>query len=218
MSKVLILVEGQTEETFIRDTLAPHLSLKGVYCIPTLATTKRVKSGPDFKGGIVSYEKARNDIKRLLQDTSADLVTTMIDYYGFSITVPFRESIQGNSCFERVKSLEVLFKEDIGHPGFFPYLQLHEFEALVFVSPQEVAGSLMDFSKETKLTQIKNKFNSPEEIDDKPETIPSRRISEIFPTYRKTLHGPLIVKRIGFEKIRNECRHFDQWITRLEQL
>jgi hypothetical protein len=55
MGKVLILVEGQTEEKFVKEVLNPHLNNYGKYLIPTLLRTKIVKSGPNFKGGITSY-------------------------------------------------------------------------------------------------------------------------------------------------------------------
>ena len=155
MKKILILVEGQTEESFVRDILLPHLETKGIYCIPKLATTKRVKSGPNYKGGVVSYGKLKIDIKNLLYDSSATVVTTMIDYYGFSSIVPFRESIKGSSCFERVKSLEKLFREDINHNRFLPYLQLHEFEALVFVSLEVAVLTFQDSLKQKEWGKIK---------------------------------------------------------------
>jgi len=218
MSRVLILVEGQTEDTFVRDLLGPYLGKKGISCISTLAKTKRVKSGLIFKGGIVSYLKVKNDIVRLLHDSSALLVTTMIDFYGFSDKVPYREEIKGNSGYQRVESLEQLFKKDIADPRFYPYLQLHEFEAMIFVSPRDAALTLMEERKEKEMSKIKKSFRSPEEIDENPDTIPSRRLEKIFPAYKKMLHGPLILKKIGLEKIRQECSHFDQWLTRLEGL
>src|SRR6185436_9487197 len=46
--RVHVLVEGQTEETFIRDVLAPHLASREVYLTPVLAATKRIKSGLKF--------------------------------------------------------------------------------------------------------------------------------------------------------------------------
>jgi len=218
MSRVLILVEGQTEDTFVRDLLGPYLGKKGIFCISTLAKTKRVKSGLVFKGGIVSYPKVKNDIVRLLHDSSALLVTTMIDFYGFSDKVPYREEIKGNSGYQRAESLEQLFKKDIGDPRFYPYLQLHEFEAMIFVSPRDAALTLMEERKEREMSKIKKSFRSPEEIDENPDTVPSRRLEKIFPAYKKMLHGPLILKKIGLEKIRQECSHFDQWLTRLEGL
>ncbi|MFA5859638.1 MAG: DUF4276 family protein [Elusimicrobiota bacterium] len=218
MKRVLILVEGQTEEKFVNDVLIPGFSQKGLYCIPVLATTKRVKIGSDFKGGIVSYQKTKNDILRLLQDTNAIVVTTMIDYYGFSSLVPFRASIKGINCFERVMSLEALFKNDINHDKFLPYLQLHEFEAMVFVSPKEAAEALTEVRKVADVEKVKQQFHSPEEINDNPTTTPSKRLENIFHSYEKPLHGPLITKRIGLDNIRKECKHFNDWCTTLENL
>ena len=52
MSKrVLILVEGQTEERFVKDVLGPAFWAKELFFHPTLLVTKRVKDGPNFKGG-----------------------------------------------------------------------------------------------------------------------------------------------------------------------
>jgi hypothetical protein len=218
MKKILILVEGQTEETLVKRILYPYLETRHVYCTPKVITTKPVKSGPNFKGGITSYDKVKKEIRLLLQDSSADVVTTMIDFYGFSNLVPFKKSIRGRSCFERVNSLEKLFKRNIDSTRFIPYLQLHEFEAMVFVSPTEVVKALNKEDREKELLTIRTQFSSPEEIDDHPDTAPSKRLLAIFPTYRKTLHGPLIINRIGLKKIRNECSHFNQWISRLEQL
>lgn len=217
MSNVLILVEGQTEETFVRDILGPYLWKFNVFCIPTKATTKRVASGPDFKGGIVSYGKLKFDIKRLLEDSSARLVTTMIDYYGFSSRVPFKDKISGTDCFQRVKVLEKLFAHDIGDRRFSPYLQMHEFEAMIFVDPCEL-DKVSHTHTSQELLKIRDKFKSPEEINDNPGTAPSKRIIRVFPPYRKTFHGPLITRRIGLGKIRKQCKHFNQWVSKLEKL
>ncbi len=222
MSRVLILVEGQTEETFVRDILAPYLWDFGVFCTPTLATTKRVKSGPNFTGGIVSYGKLKFDISRLFRDKDAALITTMIDYYGFSSRVPFKDKIKGTSCFQRVLSLEKLFAEDIENQRFKPYVQLHEFEAMVFVEPGKLAELKLDsargMSADLELKKISEKFNSPEEINDNPETAPSKRIEKLFPAYQKTAHGPRITAKIGIKEIRKKCKHFSQWVSMLETL
>ena len=88
MKRVLILVEGQTEETFVRDLLNPSLAPHDLYLIPTLVKTKRVKSGPDFKGGVTQYSHVRKDLVRLLQDTNATAGTTMLDFYGLPSGFP----------------------------------------------------------------------------------------------------------------------------------
>jgi hypothetical protein len=218
MSKVLILVEGQTEETFVREVLAPYLSGNGVYPLAKLATTKRVKSGPDFKGGIVSYGKFKNDVARLVGDTSAAMVTTMIDFYGLPADFPGQNTRPSGSCYDQVAHLEETLRQNINHPKFLPYLALHEFEAMLFVAPAKIAQAFPGSAKENELVAIKNQFGSPEEIDDNPQTAPSKRLMRLFPEYQKPLHGPLVILEIGVEQIRAECSHFDGWLTKLEKL
>ena len=216
MSKVLILVEGQAEETFVRDVLAPYLLGKSVYVFAKLATTKRVKSGPDFKGGIVSYGKVKNDIVRLLHDTSAVMVTTMIDFYGLPEDFPGRKKMPRGSCYKRVAYLEHELQKDINHHKFLPYLTLHEFEAMAFVSPDRIANAFPGTNVIGKLRAIRSEFQSPEEIDE--EEPPSERLSALLPEYEKPLHGPLAILEIGIDEIRGECAHFDEWLKKLEAL
>lgn len=216
MSKVLILVEGQTEETFIDGVLAPYFSQKGIYLTPILAATKRVKKGPDFKGGIVSYAKVSRDLRRLLGDTSADMVTTMLDYYNLPDDFPQYDKRPTGSCYQRVTHLEQALKQDIAHRKFLPYLALHEFEAMMFVSPEEITNAFPDTEHAQILRKIKDGFNSPEEIDE--ESPPSKRLIKLFPGYQKPLHGYFVTDEIGITAIRQECSHFDAWLSNIEQL
>ncbi|GIK39152.1 MAG: hypothetical protein BroJett011_29850 [Chloroflexota bacterium] len=218
MNRVLILVEGLTEETFVGEILKPHLENRGVVPIPALAVTKRVKSGPNFKGGIVSYGKIKNDIKRLLNDTSAVAVTTMIDFYGLPSDFPGYHTMPKQDSYAKVAHLEKAFGKDIDHHKFFPYLQLHEFEALIFVAPEKIATYFPNTNKLNELRQIKSTFHSPEEIDDGPETAPSKRLKSLFPSYEKNLYGPLATLEIGLAEICRECAHFRGWLEWLETL
>lgn len=95
---------------------------------------------------------------------------------------------------------------------------LHEFEAMLFVSPEQMVDVFPGTTGVAELLAVKRSFNSPEEINDDPKSCPWARILSYLPRYRKALHGPLIVERIGIDRIRNECRHFDSWIRRLETL
>ena len=61
-AKVLVLVEGQTEEKFIKEVLAPSLSARRIWLIPTIIVTKRTGSSPAHKGGISTYAKLRTEI------------------------------------------------------------------------------------------------------------------------------------------------------------
>ena len=126
MIRIHILVEGQTEETFVRDLLQPHLITKNIFLTPIIIATKRTKGGTKFRGGITSYQRVKKQILLLLRDTSAVAVTTMIDYYGLPDKWPGKDSVSGRTCFERVAYLEKAFQDDINHRRFIPYLALYQ--------------------------------------------------------------------------------------------
>ena len=142
MTRVLILAEGQTEERFVKDVLNPHFWEIEIDLIPTLATTKRVKSGPDFKGGITEYQKVENDLKRLLGDSDAAAVTTLIDYYNLPGDFPGMATRQPGNSAQRTAHVEMEWKSHIGDLRFQPYLMTHEFEALLFSKPSEISSTL----------------------------------------------------------------------------
>ncbi|MCI0395620.1 MAG: DUF4276 family protein [Chloroflexi bacterium] len=216
MKRVLILVEGLTEETFVNRVLAPHLRTRDVEPIPTLVKTKRTAAGPHFKGGLSSYGKVKNDVVRLLNDSDAAVVTTMLDFYALPRDFPGMNTLPRGNCYTRVAHLEKSFAQDIDRPAFFPYLSLHEFEALLFVDVEKIALQFTQLNRLNELVAIRQAFKSPEEIDDNPKTAPSKRLESLFPEYNKPLHGTLIALEIGLDAIRKECRHFNTWLARLE--
>ena len=122
------------------------------------------------------------------------------------------------SCYERVHHLEEAFREDIGHRLFLPYLSLHEFEAMLLVLPQEIERISPGKPGTARLTAEIARFASPEEVNDGPETHPAARIRQAVPGFQKRLHGPVVASRIGLGAIRKRCRHFDEWLRRLENL
>ena len=124
----------------------------------------------------------------------------------------------GGSCYERVAYLEKNLQSDFLDPRFLPYLSLHEFEALLLTSPDQIATALSGESVIPELVSILASASSPEEVDDGPTTHPSARLSRLLPAYRKRLHGPMIARRIGLDAIRRECPHFDQWLIEVEKL
>ncbi len=218
MRRILILVEGQTEEAFIKHVLAPHFLNRETYLFPTIITTKRVKRGTDFKGGVPPYSRFKREIQRLLHDSHAALVTTMLDYYQLPHSFPGREQPKGKTPIEKVKSVEKAIAADMQHPKCYPYLALHEFESLLFSEPRIISKTLIMPETEQDVQQIRDAFASPEDINDHPKTAPSQRLLNLFPHYSKVYYGRLIAERIGLETIRKECTHFDEWVTSLESL
>ena len=216
--KVFFLVEGQTEESFVKNVLSPDLG-SHLTCVPVLLATKTVKSGPDFKGGILSYAKVRKEILRLLADGSATAVTTMFDYYGLPASFPGRDQASSVCGRDRAVQIEAAMAADINHERFLPYIQAHEFEALLFSRPATLAAA---FPSRRTLAAVLQKhrqaFATPEDINDDPTTCPHRRIKNHAPEYRKATNGPIVAKRIGLAALRRECRHFDEWIATLQAL
>ncbi len=218
MNRVLISVEGQTEETFVRQILSPHLCNYQVYPTPVIVSTKNLYHGGKHKGGLVSYGKASNEILNLLKDTSAVAVTTMYDLYGLPSDFPGYQNKPHGSCYEKAAYLEAEFQRNINQPRFKPYLQVYEFEALLFVNPKVTASMFPGTDKASHLEAIRKRYASPEEINDGPTTAPSKRILSLYPSYQKPSDGARIVNQIGLENIRSTCPHFNQWLTWLEGL
>ncbi|MCB0164710.1 MAG: DUF4276 family protein [Anaerolineae bacterium] len=218
MKRVLISVEGQTEETFIRDVLNNYFELLDIYLIPTLITTKVIKDGPNFKGGMTNYGKIKRDLLRLLNDRDAVAVTTMYDLYELPRDFPGYNN-RPPQPYDKVRHLEESFANDIGDHRFKPYLQLHEFETFLFVAPDITAQELeFNSSQLGAITQIRTLFATPEEINDNPNTSPSKRIKNIYDSYDKTFDGPFVTSSVGLDQLRSACPHFDEWIKWLEGL
>jgi hypothetical protein len=216
MIKVLILVEGQTEEAFVKNLLASHLRGLGVIAIPVIVATKRLLTGDKKRGGYVPYPRLRAEVLRLLNDSSAACVTTMLDYYGLAPEFPGRGTPAGRTSLEKVSSVEQAWATDINCARFIPYLALHEFEAMLFTEPTIIASSFGQSSLQSALQNIRASFASPEDINDHEETAPSKRLGKLFPSYNKPFYGELIAERIGIGRIRGECVHFGTWLGKLE--
>jgi hypothetical protein len=217
--RVLILVEGQTEERFTKDVLGPAFWEKQFFFQPTILVTKKVKNGPNFKGGVTNFAKFENDVRRLLNSAGGALVTTMLDYYGLPPDFPgMKTRPPSGTPLQRVLHVEAAIAQHLGGlPNFLPFLALHEFEAWLFSSPIELPRIMNEPQKQVLIETVRGAVNTPEEINERPQFAPSKQIESMFPAYKKTLHGPTVAARIGLERIRLECPHFDEWLSKLEK-
>jgi hypothetical protein len=215
--KAFVLVEGQTEETFVKEVLS-EFTPEGLFLQPVIVATKRVNSGGKFKGGVPGYPRVRNEVMRLLGDSSAECVTTMLDYYALPSTFPGRGQPQGQTSIKRVLSVESAWNADISDSRFRAYLSLHEFEALLFSAPAAIAQGFAKPELEPALASIRSQFSTPEEINDRPETAPSARLQALYPRYSKPFFGTLIARRIGMETMMAQCPHFADWVHFLKTL
>lgn len=221
MSRVLVLVEGETEEAFVKSLLAPHLRNHGVELTATILGKPRKKSG-----GIDLYKIACKDILAALRSDAARFCTTMVDYYGLPLDWPGRRAAKKLGFREGVRLIQNKLLNDIAdrlgkafdRDRFIPYVQLHEFEALLFSDPAALEAVAGETSLSSRLRGIVENCGEPEAINDNPELAPSKRIQKELVWYQKPLHGIQAAARIGIEKMRKKCPHFCDWITRLENL
>lgn len=216
--KLNITTEGETELKFVKNTLAVYLSK---FNIDTFARSVQTSKG--FRGGMTTYQKAKKDIQAWLRQntTSEWKFTTMFDLYGLPDDFPGCEAAsKENDPYEKVRLLEDAFARDIDDYRFIPYIQLHEFEALIFADPGKLNLEFPD--KEAaiqKLVEMAHGKN-PELIDDHPDTAPSKRIIKEIKPYEKnkSISGPSVVESIGLPCLKEKCKHFSNWITKLEGL
>lgn len=147
--------------------------------------------------------------------------TTMFDLYALPDDFPgHAESLKTSNAYTRVAILEAALGKDIGHPRFIPYVQLHEFEALLLVDPQQLDWEYLEHDKAIEDLLAMVDGANPEEISDGPQTAPSKRIISRIPQYafQKAAVGPVVAEKIGLSRLRSKCRHFDQWLVQLERL
>jgi len=218
MSIIKILVEGPTEILFVNEILKPHFYERGIYIKPFLFQKA---------GGVPKYSISQKQILNTVKSDPSCCCTTMVDFYGIPTDWPGREQANHcQSCTEKADIVESGILKDIaGHLGnsfnpnrLMPHVQMHEFEALLFSSPAKLAESLGDEKLLSIFQTIRNEFSTPEEIDDHHDTCPSRWIQGVFEDFKKTINGISAASRIGLETMRQECPHFNEWITKLEDI
>ena len=214
------VVEGQTEERFANTVLREHFAHREIVTAARCVTTRR-RRGATYRGGLVTYQHARNDIRRwAAEDQNRDArFTTMFDLYGLPNDFPgHADAAKAADPYARVDILETALREDIGDRRFIPYVQLHEFEALLFADPQRLDTQFPDRPSEIqRLVATAEQFDSPELVNDGPTTAPSKRIVAEIPEYkgRKASAGPIVARQIGLPTLQSKCRHFREWLERL---
>ncbi len=228
MRRLLIHVEGETEETFVAEILAPHLYGIGYAKVSArLIGNARMR---ERRGGIRGWDSVRPDLLGHLKEDPGCLATTMVDYYGLPRGGPGAwpgRAAAGKHTFERrAPTIQDALLADVCTAmgprfdafRFVPYVMMHEFEGLLFSDCQRFAVGIGSPHLAPRLQAIRDAFGSPEEINDSPITAPSKRVTDLIPNYQKPLLGTLAVLEIGLDAIRSECRQFNEWVERLEAL
>lgn len=210
MIRVCIVCEGQTEVEFVKSCLAPYLLHSQVLAFPSLL---QAPSG-NHRGGRVTVERLVKFMSHQYHQT--DRITTLVDFYGF-------QNREGRSRAQLEADIRAgVAGSTTGYDPRFvlPYVQMYEFEGLLFTDPQAFEWVEDGWNDDTRLAleAVTRAFATPEEINNSRETAPSKRILGIFPegAYSKTEHGPLIAESIGIDAIRAKCPAFSEWIGKLQ--
>ncbi len=207
MKTIIIICEGDTEKEFcqlLRDYLGYNYGIKAINL-----------------GGNCNWERIKCFVEKSLKSQPNAIVTTMIDYYGLKgNTFPkWQESLDIMDKRERVTFLENEMHRDIENSlqnRFIPYLQLHEFEALLFNNLEVFEENFEDTEyNKIELENVFSEFPDPEMINDTRETSPSHRLLDIIPDYNKIVYGNLLVEDIGIVNIYNKNQHFREWIDKI---
>ncbi len=228
MARLLIHVEGETEETFVNEVLAPHLYDGHGYAKVSARLMGNARQR-DRRGGIRAWNSVRNDILNHLRQDPECLVTTMVDYYALpqngARAWPGREAARSLPFPQKAVTVESALLADIRKEmgnGFYPerfisFVMMHEFEGLLFSDCQRFGQAIGCPELIADFQAIRDQFGSPEEINDSPTTAPSKRIQGLVPGYQKPFMGTLAVLDIGLDVINAQCPHFQSWLARLEQ-
>jgi len=214
MKRLYIVVEGETEQEFVKNLIAPFFYNFNIFEVTALL----INTSKFGKGGFVNYEHLKNDVIKLLKSEKNIIVTMFVDYFRIPKNIPNYSYCcnKNTNIYEKVLCLEKAIEEDISDNRFIPYIQLHEFEALLFSSNIgfEKYFEMLIFNK-TK--NIINKYENPELINDNPTTSPSKRLLSIINNYDKVIHGNIIALEIGFSTILEKCKRFENWINLIKQ-
>jgi hypothetical protein len=130
MKRIIIICEGPTEQEFCKDVLQQHFNKRQIY----LHSPSIKKSG----GGIVAWGILKKQIENHLSQEKEAYVTTLIDYYGIHPKHQSPGWDSANQIIDKNKRIDFLENamKDTLEPNlkqrFIPYIQLHEFEGLLF--------------------------------------------------------------------------------------
>ena len=221
--RLIVVVEGQTERAFVREVLKPHLDVRGVYTSATVVGKVTAQRRGHRRRGGGHFRHWEMDIRRILGgDRSDDLrLTTLFDLYGLPDDFPgLDEHRSDTDTARRCRSLEATLYDRVADRRFIPYLQRHEFEALVLAALPSLRNLLDAEDDLAGLMELEELVATiaPEDVNDGEATAPSKRLLAHVRGFRKALHGPIATRETGLAKLREHCPRFGAWVSALEAL
>ena len=217
MKRLIIVVEGDTEKEFIDKVLSPYLFAKGLVSVNCF----KIKH---TKGGLTKYQHLKTDLINCVYESNV-LVTTLVDFYALPKDFPkYDDAKKIVNKSDRLAFLEKAIVEDLEtekgkeFSNLLPYIQLHEFEAFVFSSIGAIKSLYSnEDAKFNELEQIIASYPNPEDINDSPQTAPSKRLKndKLIRGYNKINDGIMIIEKVGIDTILQKCPRFKSWVETL---
>lgn len=215
MKRLIFIVEGDTEISFVHKRLIPYLlstePCEGVHLGHAQKITTNRKRNK--RGGNVNFSLFKNEVRRVAAQRDV-LITTMLDFFRLPGDFP-----RYTKDSKKVSSIETAIRDELSdvifNPFFLPYIQLHEVEALLFSNPDAFKLVVKDDVSLQKIKDIARETPNPEDINNDPNTVPSKRLEKIFP-YQKTNDAELVFNQIEIDTIHEKCPRFNHWVAQLE--
>lgn len=191
MKRIYVICEGQTEEAFINHVVQAEFASEEIFLYPFLIGIKG-----KHKGGNVNKSRLLKNIEISLLQQKNSYVTTFFDYYGSDNDIPGKKEANQVSDMERkhqiiCRALSDEVAQIVGEScatRFIPFVQMYEFEAILFSDPAVMAEKT-DIKLKSKFESIVSGFSSLEHINNSKETSPSHRILDLYPEYEKVMHA-----------------------------
>lgn len=222
MTQIAVICEGKTEARFVRDVLGSYFSLRNISVTPM-----HINTSPEHSGGSLSGQRVVRSARKIANRRPRVYITTLFDLYGLPSDFPgVKDSGMRADPLDRAQFIEQCLRDAVitdswEYPQrFVPYIQPYEFEALLFSNVTMFKEEEPQWSRcVDQLARIRDGVKSPEYIDGGHDSHPSARLQRLLvPKYRKALNGPLLAERIGIDCIRTQCQHFNEWLSKLEEL
>lgn len=228
MIRVNVVAEGQSEMHCAKGPLNQYLGGRPILDSRCVLTSRARWTNYEYRGGLLSYQKAKRDIVSWLKEDTQAYVTTMFDFFRLPNDFPgYENAMQLSNHLDAVLTLESAMKANIISelPGldidrrFIPYIQLHEFEALLFTNILVLKDDYIDTDDVDSINRLyaETKDIPPEEINHGTDTAPSKRLLHAVGYQKGEAVSPLI-EAITVEAIRKKCPHFSAWLRQLQSL
>ena len=129
MKRLIIICEGPTEQAFCNDLLRDYFQSKDIILeAPTIKHSN---------GGIVAWDTLKKQIVRHLNEGNC-IVSLFVDYYRIRDSYNFPGWMTSKNISNVYDRMHFLFEQmslnmdEKLRSRFVPYIQLHEFEGLLF--------------------------------------------------------------------------------------